>query len=102
MLQTLKNEPARVVAAVIALLGVASSFGLGITDGQQAAVVALVSGVLALLGGETVRAQVVPVNKFTSTSTQPANLVDPVAAPAPAADAPGDTPAPPDATPPAA
>lgn len=60
----LKMEPARVVGVVLALIGVASAFGLGITDGQQAAIVALVGAVLALVGGETVRSQVTPTAKL--------------------------------------
>lgn len=94
MLNILRNEPARVVAAVLAVIGVATAFGLGITDGQQAAIVAVVGAVLALVGGEAVRAQVTPT----------ANVVAPVeaVAPAPVADVP-DAPVVPDApTPPPA
>lgn len=61
ILSVMRNEPARVVAFVLAVLGIATSFGLGITDGQQSAVVALVGAILALVGGETVRAQVTPI-----------------------------------------
>lgn len=93
MLQILKNEPARVMAVVLAILGLATSFNLGITDGQQAAIVALVGAGLALFGGEVVRTQVTPMSKLTSTAAQPVDLVDPVAAPAPAADAPDAPPA---------
>lgn len=60
----IKNEPARVVAVTLATIGVLASFGLGITDGQSAAIVADVSAVLALLGGEAVRSQVTPTNKL--------------------------------------
>lgn len=63
-MKIIRNEPARVVAFVLAVIGVATSFGLGITDGQQAAVVALVGAVLALAGGETVRSQVTPTSKL--------------------------------------
>ena len=116
MLNVLKNEPARVVSAVIAIIGVAASFGLGITEGQQSAIVALVGAVLAVIGGETVRAQVTPVGKVAAllaavTPSVPAATwkVGPVApadaipaapvADAPVADAPApaapvDTPAP--------
>jgi hypothetical protein len=78
MLNVLKNEPARVVAFVIAALGVATAFGLGITDGQQAATVALVGATLALGGGEAVRAQVTPTAKLAdqSLAAEPAPLVD--------------------------
>jgi hypothetical protein len=70
MLNTIKNEPARVVALVLAVIGVATAFGLGITDGQQAAIVAVVGAVLALIGGETVRAQVTPTNKLPGPDVQ--------------------------------
>ena len=56
-----QREPARVVAVVLAVIGVLSAFGLGITEGQTAAVVALVASVLALAGGEATRSQVTPV-----------------------------------------
>lgn len=63
MLNRLRNEPARVVAVVIALIGLASAFGLGLSDAQAAAIVSAVGAVLAILGGETIRAQVMPVGK---------------------------------------
>ena len=63
MLTFLKNEPARVVAIVLAIIGVASAFGLGITSGQSDAIVSLVGALLAILGGETIRSQVTPVRK---------------------------------------
>lgn len=69
ILDHLANEPARVVAAVLALVGLATAFGLGITDGQQASIVAAVGAVLALLGGETVRAQVTPTRKTDPLTT---------------------------------
>lgn len=71
MLEKIRNEPARVVAIVLALIGVASAFGLGITDGQQSAIVALVGAVLALLGGETVRAKVTPTRKLPAPPAPP-------------------------------
>lgn len=64
MLDRIKNEPARVVAFTLAAIGLASAFGLGLTDGQESAIVALVSAVLALLGGETIRSQVTPTAKL--------------------------------------
>lgn len=82
MLNVLKNEPARVVSFVLAVIGVATSFGLGITTGQTAAIVALTGAGLALLGGEAVRAQVAPKGKLLSPAS------DLTAEPAPAADAP--------------
>jgi hypothetical protein len=93
MLNILKNEPARVVAAVLALIGLATAFGLGITDGQQSAIVAAVMSGLALLGGEAVRAQVTPTAKIGDQSI--------AAAPAPVADAPAPAPAAPVADAPA-
>jgi uncharacterized membrane protein YeiH len=56
----IRTEPALVTAAVLALIGVASAFGLGITDGQSDAIVALVGAVLALVGGGVIRSQVTP------------------------------------------
>lgn len=55
-------EPARLVAIVVAVIGVLSAFGLGISDQQSAAIVACVSAVLAVVSGEAVRARVTPVN----------------------------------------
>lgn len=65
LFKIIREEPARVVSAVIALLGVLTAFGLGLTDGQVAAIVALVGAVLVLFGGEVTRAQVVPVARQT-------------------------------------
>jgi hypothetical protein len=70
----IRTEPARVVAVVLAVIGVASAFGLGITDGQSDAIVAVVSAVLALLGGEAVRSQVTP-----AAPGQPSGPQDPEA-----------------------
>lgn len=64
MLEKIRNEPARVVGVVLAALGLLSAFNLGISDEQTAAVVALVGAVLALVGAETVRAQVTPTRKL--------------------------------------
>lgn len=61
MIEFLRNEPARVVAVVLAVLGVLTAFGLGITEGQSGAIVALVGAVLAILGGEATRSQVMPM-----------------------------------------
>src|SRR3546814_362466 len=63
MLDIIRREPARVVAVVLAGLGVLAAFGLGITEGQTAAIVALTGAVLALFGGEVTRSQVTPVGK---------------------------------------
>ena len=63
MIDRIKNEPALVVGLVLAVIGVASAFGLGITDGQRDAVVALVGAGLALLGAGVTRSQVTPTRK---------------------------------------
>ena len=55
-----QQEPALVVGVVLAVVGLASAFGLGLTDGQQDAIVALVGAVLALLGAGVTRSQVSP------------------------------------------
>ena len=60
MLNYIRREPARVVAIVLAIIGVASAFGLGITKGQADAIVSLVGAFLAILGGEVTRSQVTP------------------------------------------
>lgn len=64
ILEYVKAEPARVTAAVVAVLGVLSAFGLGISDEQTAAIVACVGAVLAIVSGETVRARVTPTSKL--------------------------------------
>ena len=58
----LRAEPALVSGVVLALIAVASSFGLGITEGQSDAIVALVSAALPLVGAVVTRAKVTPVN----------------------------------------
>jgi len=72
MLERIKNEPARVVAVVIATIGVASAFGLHLSEDQTAAIVALVGAVLALVGGETVRGRVRPTRKDQPPASPPA------------------------------
>jgi hypothetical protein len=85
MTRFFKAEPARAVALVIAVLSVATSFGLGITDGQQAAIVALVGAVVAMVGGETVRSQVTPTSKLEDApASNLVALVDAHSKPAPA------------------
>lgn len=59
----LTREPARVVAVVLAVIGLLTAFGLGVTAGQTAAIVAVVASVLALLGGEVTRGRVTPTHK---------------------------------------
>jgi hypothetical protein len=60
MFNRIRQEPALAVAFVLAIIGVATSFGLGITDGQSDAVVALVGAALAIIGGGVTRSQVTP------------------------------------------
>lgn len=60
-MKIIRTEPARVIAAVVALLALAGAFGLAITDQQSAAIVASVSALLALASGEVTRSQVSPV-----------------------------------------
>ena len=62
VLAYLKAEPARVVALVVAAIGLAATLGLSITDEQSGAIVAFVGAVLSIIGGETVRARVTPVS----------------------------------------
>jgi ascorbate-specific PTS system EIIC-type component UlaA len=61
IVNTLKGEPALVTAGVLALIGVAAAFGLHTSNDQQAAIVALVGAVLALIGGGVTRSKVSPV-----------------------------------------
>ena len=60
ILAVMRREPALVVGTVLALIGLVSAFGLGITDGQRDAIVALVGAVLALVGAAATRSQVSP------------------------------------------
>lgn len=71
VLHMLRTEPARVVGVVLALIGLLSAFGLGISDDQSAAIVALVGAVLALVGGETVRARVTPTARSRPATGAP-------------------------------
>ena len=60
LLEVARKEPARIVAVVLAGIALASAFGFTLTEEQSAAIVAFVSALLALGGGEVVRAQVTP------------------------------------------
>ena len=60
MLERIKNEPARVVAVVIAVIGLLTAFGHVVSEEQAAAIVAAVASVLALVGGEVTRSKVTP------------------------------------------
>lgn len=80
MWSKIKNEPALATGAVLAVIGVASSFGLGITDGQRSAIVALVGAILALCGAGVVRQNVTPAGKaaqaqmVAQTTPHPASI----------------------------
>lgn len=63
ILRLITGEPALVVGFVLAVIGVATAFGLGITKGQSDAIVALVGAVLAVLGSVVTRSQVSPAQK---------------------------------------
>jgi hypothetical protein len=60
VIDRIRREPALVTGLVLAVIGVASAFGLGITDGQRDGIVAAVGAVLALLGAGVTRSQVTP------------------------------------------
>ena len=62
-LRLIAGEPALVIGAVLAIIGVCTAFGLGITKGQSDAIVALVGAVLAFLGSVVTRSKVSPVQK---------------------------------------
>lgn len=59
MVEKLKNEPALVAGFVQALIAAAVAFGLNLSDGQVAALLALTAAVLAVV----CRSQVTPVSK---------------------------------------
>lgn len=60
MLERIKNEPVLVVALVQAVLGLLLAFGVGLTEGQVAALLTLTGATLALF----VRRRVAPVRKM--------------------------------------
>jgi hypothetical protein len=59
----ISTEPSLVTGVVLAVIGLAAAFGLGLTDGQQSAIVAVVASVLALAGSVVTRQQVAPMTK---------------------------------------
>lgn len=87
MLEKIKSEPAMVTALILALIGVASAFGLAVSDDQRAAIVAVAGAVLALVGGGVTRSQVVPLAHLAPAAPAPAWLdpEPPAAPPAPPA-----------------
>lgn len=60
ILDYIRREPSRIVGFVLAVVGVCTAFGLGLTQAQQSAIVAIVGAALALLGAEVTRSQVSP------------------------------------------
>lgn len=60
ILTLLVREPALATGVTLAVIGVLASFGLGLTDGQTDAVVALVASVLSVVGAVVTRTQVSP------------------------------------------
>ncbi len=71
MLKLFKTEPAVFVTLFMASVGLLVSFGVPVTDKQQAAVYA----VLTILAGIIVRSQVSPSNPLGFLGTEPAVLV---------------------------
>lgn len=63
MLNYIRREPARIMGLLLAVIALAGAFGLSLTDEQTAAIVAVVGAVLAIVGAETTRSQVTPVNR---------------------------------------
>lgn len=59
----IKREPALLVGVIVAILSLATAFGLPIDDGVKSSVVGVVTAVLALLGAGVTRSKVTPVNK---------------------------------------
>lgn len=79
-------EPARVLAVVVAVLALAASFGLGVSEQQTAAIVAAVAAVLALVQGEATRSKVTPTASVAAEQTPTGTVAGP------ADDAPDGTP----------
>lgn len=64
MLERIKNEPARVTGFALAVLMMARSYGLPITEQQIDLTISAIGAGLFLLGAEVVRPFVVPVRKL--------------------------------------
>jgi hypothetical protein len=56
-----RREPVRIIGFVQTAVILAVAFGLNLTADQQAAILAFVAAILALLGAEVGRSQVTPV-----------------------------------------
>lgn len=67
---SIKENAARVLAVISAVLILLAAFGLHISGQQDGAIVGLATSILALLTGETVRAQVVPTAKIRRLGVQ--------------------------------
>lgn len=70
LVNRIKADPAPTVGFVIALIGLSSSFGLHVTQGQSTGIVSLVGAVLDLLGAGVTRSQVTPSNRFVVAKHQ--------------------------------
>jgi hypothetical protein len=84
MIARIKHDPAVAVGVVLALLGLATAFGLNVTSGQHDAIVGFVWAVLSLAGAAVTRSQVTPASEVVAR-IQPAEVgtdVDVVAGPA--------------------
>ena len=81
-MDNLKNlvlkEPALIVGLVLATLGMASSFGLAISEEQMAATVAFVGALLAVAGALATREAVTPVAAPTVPPDTEIRVKDPV------------------------
>lgn len=60
----MKTEPAMIVAAIMAILAVGISFGLGINEDQVDKIRTALEAVLVLIGGLIIRQSVVPTSKL--------------------------------------
>jgi hypothetical protein len=68
LLDLWRQSPARIVAAVSALLIFLVAFGVHLSTDQNGAILGLVSAVIVLLGGELTRSQVSSPNTVASTA----------------------------------
>lgn len=92
MLARIKHEPALLIGAIVALLGLAMAFGIGITGDQLNAIVGFVWAVLALLGAAVTRSQVTPSTDVVARVTHADVGTDDVFIAGPAHPAPTGTP----------
>lgn len=70
-LPTIKCEPARIYALIVAVIGAAAAFGFAVDGEQQAAILAVVAAVLAIGQGEATRAKVMPVETIRQAGLNP-------------------------------